>query len=193
MSVPKDSRILRDREQALEEHFFARENEKLKERLRELRERDEAREALANLSGIRDTAVLDSLFDAGLRPQTWAALSIVPLVEVAWASGRVEPRERRAVLAAADAHGVAAGSPSHALLENWLARRPDGRLLAAWGEYIVALCAQLDPAHRRALRDEVLGRARAVAEAAGGFLGLGNKVSSEEKVVLDELAKAFEH
>ena len=34
--------------------------------------------------------------------------------------------------------------------------------------------------------------ARSIAEATGGFLGLGNKVSSEEEVILAELAKAFE-
>jgi hypothetical protein len=55
----------------------------------------------------------------------------------------------------------------------------------------VGLCAGLDPAPKNALRDEILGRARTVAEAAGGFLGLGNKISSEEEVVLQQLAKPF--
>ena len=36
----------------------------------------------------------------------------------------------------------------------------------------------------------VLDRARGVAEAAGGFLGIG-KVSAHEQKVLDELASAF--
>jgi hypothetical protein len=31
-----------------------------------------------------------------------------------------------------------------------------------------------------------------VAEAAGGFMGLGNKVSSEEQAILDRLEAAFE-
>jgi hypothetical protein len=57
---------------------------------------------------------------------------------------------------------------------------------------MVELCAALKPGEKRALRDELLGRARQVAEATGGFLGLGNKISPEEQVVLDELAKVFE-
>ena len=47
---------------------------------------------------------------------------------------------------------------------------------------------------RQAIRgiDEILGRARNVAEATGGFLGLGNRISPEEEIILAELAKAFE-
>jgi hypothetical protein len=54
------------------------------------------------------------------------------------------------------------------------------------------LCAQIPPAEQHALRDELIGRARHVAEAAGGFLGLGNKVSSAEEAVLEKLAGAFD-
>ena len=45
---------------------------------------------------------------------------------------------------------------------------------------------------KTALKGEVLGRARRVAEVAGGFLGLGNKVSLEEQKILEVLSKAFE-
>ena len=41
------------------------------------------------------------------------------------------------------------------------------------------------------MREKILGRARAVAEAAGGILGFGSKISPEEEVVLAELEKAF--
>ena len=97
-----------------------------------------------------------------------------------------------AVLSAAELNGVEPGGPGHQMLDGWLGHRPDGRLLQAWGEYMVELCAALKPGEKRALRDELMGRARQVAEAAGGFLGLGNKISPEEQVVLDELAKVFD-
>jgi len=44
---------------------------------------------------------------------------------------------------------------------------------------------------RTEMRERVLGRARSVAEAAGGFLGLGSKVSEAEEQVLDELDLAL--
>jgi hypothetical protein len=50
----------------------------------------------------------------------------------------------------------------------------------------------MDAADRNRLKSELLGRARRVAEAAGGFLGLGSKVSRAEEAILTELAAAFE-
>ena len=183
--------FLGDRKKALEESFFAKENAKLIEKLRAEQRQKSAREGLAAISGISDPAVLDELVKLGIGPETWLAVSLAPLVEVAWADGEVEPAERRAVLAAAEANGVVPGSPSYALLEGWLARRPDARLLQAWGEYIVEVCSRLQVSEREALRRQVVGRARAVAEAAGGILGLGRKVSDREDRVLRELEKAF--
>ena len=52
------------------------------------------------------------------------------------------------------------------------------------------LAAQLSPSQRTALRAELVERARHVAEAAGGFLGLGS-VSEAEKQVIAELEKPF--
>ncbi len=184
-------KILRDREKALEESFFAKQNEKLLEAMRKKEEQARSQDELAKASGIADAEVLGKLVELEIGAETWAAVSLVPLVEVAWADGRIDEKERRAVLAAAEANGIAVDTPSYELLQGWLGRRPDGRLLQAWGEYMVALRSKLSPAEIHALRDEVIGRARAVAEAAGGFLGLGNKVSAEEEVVLQQLAKAF--
>ena len=187
-----DTRILRDRERALENQFFARENEKLKQQLRDKQEKKEVRAELMRVTAIRDETVIDHMLDLGIRPDTWAAISLVPLIEVAWADGKMEDAERRAVIGAAESNGVDPNSPAAELLESWLTRRPDGRLLEAWGEYIVALCAAISPEGKTALKAEVLGRARRVAEAAGGFLGLGNKVSAEEQKILEVLSKAFE-
>ena len=59
-------------------------------------------------------------------------------------------------------------------------------------EYIGALTQSLSVDASDRLRDEVLGRARQVAKEAGGFLGLGSKVSADEERVLAELEKAFD-
>jgi hypothetical protein len=184
-------KALGDRRKALEEQFFTKHNEQLRQQLRESQEKQASRDALARVAGEAHPEVLDKLVELGISPETWAALEIVPLIEVAWADAKLEEKERSAVIKAAEANGITADSPSHALLEDWLRHRPDGRLLAAWAEYVVGLCANLDAAQKEALRDEMLGRARTVAEAAGGFLGLGSKISREEEVVLQQLEKPF--
>jgi hypothetical protein len=61
----------------------------------------------------------------------------------------------------------------------------------SWSSYVKGLCERLDEAGRSALKTEILGRAEAVAEAAGGFLGLGSKISKEEQEALDRLERAF--
>jgi uncharacterized tellurite resistance protein B-like protein len=184
--------FLGDRKKALEDSFFAKQNAELLERMRAERAHQATREELERVSGLNDPEVLAKLVELGIAPETWSAISLVPLVEVAWADGQVDDKERVAVLSGAEANGVIVGSPAHQLLEGWLARRPDARLLAAWGEFTVALCARLGATERASLKKNVLGRAREVAAAAGGFLGLGNKISPEEEVVLEQLAKAFD-
>jgi len=182
--------FLGDRKKALEESFFARENAKLLERLKAEKDTHETREALASTSGIESDEILEKLCALGVNAETWTAVSIVPLVEIAWADGKIDRAEREAVLSGAEANGVTSESPGYQLLESWLAHRPDGRLLEVWGAFIVGLCAELGESERKSLK-QILGRARSVAEATGGFLGLGSKVSSEEEVILAELAKAF--
>ena len=63
--------------------------------------------------------------------------------------------------------------------------------MAAWKEYVRALGATLDAESQARLRQGIMGRAEGVAKAAGGILGLGNKVSVAEQACLDDLATAF--
>ncbi|MEM7410734.1 MAG: hypothetical protein AAF430_10910 [Myxococcota bacterium] len=182
--------ILGNRKKALEESFFAKQNQHLIDQLREKREKAAAVEALAATSHIKNTALLERLVDMGLDGATWAALSLVPLVEVAWADGEIQSKERDAILRAAADQGIQAGSESHQLLESWLSTRPDAELFASWGGYTVELVAALDAAEKRALRDAIVGKARSVADAAGGFLGLGSISDAEERVI-QALEKPF--
>ncbi len=76
-------------------------------------------------------------------------------------------------------------------MQGWLAVQPEGKVLAAWKDYVAALSNTLSADASTALKQDLLGRARSVAEAAGGFLGLGSKVSSAEQAMLDELEQAF--
>ncbi len=184
--------ILRDREKSLEDEFFRREDKRLIERLRDLQVAETTREALAKASGISNPKVLDTLMALGIRAETVAALSLVPLVAVAWADGTLEPKERRAILERAHHTGVAAGSTAHALLEAWLDRQPDPKLLDAWTHMVRGIRDQLGPDEAARFKAGLLEQARGVASASGGVLGLGAKVSKAEAAMLARLEAAFD-
>jgi hypothetical protein len=113
------------------------------------------------------------------------------MVLVAWADGALDPKEKAAVQEAAREAGIDREAEARALLESWLTAPPKAELAEAWRGYVRAVAAGLAPEGRAALRRETIGRARRVAEAAGGFLGLGNKVSEAEERVLARLDEAF--
>ncbi|MDH3689658.1 MAG: hypothetical protein OEU36_09305 [Gammaproteobacteria bacterium] len=183
--------FLGDRKKALEDSFFAKESDKLRDELKQQEEVKASKESLSEASGITDSAVLEQLIALDIGSDTVAAISLVPLVEVAWADGDVDDKERDAILVAAEAAGIGRDSASGQLLDSWLAERPDRSVLSAWKEYVGALSATLNVEGKNTLKRDLLGRARSVAEAAGGFIGLGNKISKSEQDVLDELDRAF--
>jgi hypothetical protein len=186
--TPNPPEILRERGRSLEDEFFRREDKRLMERLGQLQAAEATREALSKASGITKPAVLDKLMDLGVRAETVAALSIVPLIEVAWADGALDAKERRAVIERA---GVARDSTAGALLDAWLDRRPDPKLLTAWTELVQAMSEQLGPEGAARLKSGLLEQAHAVATATGGLFGVGSKVSASEAAMLARLEAAF--
>jgi hypothetical protein len=183
--------FLGDRKRALEGEFFRKREQAILERLRATRDKEQARQALAEASGLADEAVLERVLELGIDPGTFLALELVPVVEVAWADGHLDDREKQAVIVGLEASGIGSGTPAGALVESWLQTRPRAALLEAWTAYMTAVCAQLSAEQRETLRSSILGRARAVAEAAGGFLGLGSRVSRAEEGMLARLERAF--
>ncbi len=184
------SELLEDRRKALEEAFFRKESDRLRARLQEKRDREARKKALGEASGIHDDDLLSRLIAIGIEAETVAALSLVPLVQVAWADGKMDERERDAILRGARTSGIEEGSASDGMLELWTRERPPAELMSAWKSYIGEVLQELSAEQRWRLEETLIGRARAVAEAAGGFLGIA-KISSPEESVLEEMKRAF--
>lgn len=187
--MPTDA--LDDRRKALEEEFFKRQNEQLVKKLREQAKHAQTKDEIHALTGISNDAVLDALAKLNLGPAATLMMSVLPLVEVAWADGKVDDREHDIVLQQANNLGITKGGEAALLLAQWLDEKPDLSFTELWTDYIKELCRHLKPDDRELLKNEVLGRARMVAESSGALLGLGFSVSKTEKAVLDRLAKAF--
>jgi uncharacterized tellurite resistance protein B-like protein len=171
----------------LEEALFHEEERAALARLRAHLSPVSVRRLLADTTGFSDAGLVSRLAARGLDAGAFAALALVPLLEVAWADGVLEGAEREALLEAASGHGVSQRSMTHGLLAPFLEARPAPALLEAWAAYASQLARHLSPADRQALAGGLLAHARDVAERAGGVLGLF-AVSSAEAAVLARVA-----
>jgi tellurite resistance protein len=154
----------------LEDAFFTKENARLLEQLKG----KQKREALREMVKVEDETFLDRLIELGIGPETVLALTLVPLIAVAWADGTLDGRERDAIIKAAEEKGVSPETAGHQLLETWL---------GIWETFT--------DEERQRMRERTLDWALAVAEASGGFLGVISKVSPAERVVIKELEKVL--
>ncbi len=182
--------VFAKRAKTLEDAFFAKRDQELLERLRNEDTGKAVKEQLASVSGINDDAVLNHLVAHGVSPAAFAAVSLVPLVLVAWADDFVQVPERKEILNMASKEGIREGDPAYKLLESWMHEKPDDGLLADWKAYIDALKRTFAPPSMEELRDRVISRAQRVARAAGGFYGV-TSISDTEKTILAEMDAAF--
>jgi tellurite resistance protein len=186
-----DKDIFKERERSLEEEYFRKHEAKLLEKLRERGRLEEIAEALAMKLQIDRPELLRRIMALGVTLDTGAAFLLAPLVQIAWAEGRVSDRERETVLRIAVERGIAKTSPAHAQLVQWLRARPADELFDTAVEAIKAGLSVL-PAEERADRvKRIVEACRQVAAASGGLsrvLGLGTGVSGEEESILDTIA-----
>lgn len=181
---------LDDRKRALEAYFDQQDRE-LIERMRNKMVAQEREVELSAATGITDRMLLSDLGKGDADIGAMAALGLIPLVEVAWADGQISAGESSAVLKAAASMGVPQGSPAYALLEKWLKTRPSPGAVSAWKEYVRALVKTWPEERSWAIKNSILNRATSVAQAAGGILGMGNRISAKEQAVIDDLSSAF--
>jgi hypothetical protein len=180
-----------ERRKSLEEQFFKDKDRQLMERMRGELSALEAKKQLAHVSGIVEERVLENLVKAGVKAETLAAVTMIPIVEVAWADGSVTSEERDAVLNAAAAQGVQPDTAPYEILRAWLKDRPDSHVIAAWKDYVQEAARTMPKETVAAMKKAMIDRATRVAEAAGGFLGLAT-ISHSERKAIDEFAKAFD-
>ena len=180
----------KDRERALETEFFHRVDAKLLADLKSKMSLDQDIEDLRLATGFTDPKLLNELVSLGLSPETIMAISLVPLILVAWSDGKVDDKERPAIFAAAKEQGITDGSPAETMLTHWLSTKPTPELRSTWVHYIQTIYDALEDAGRQALVADFDCRTKTIAKSSGGALSFG-RVSGEEKGQIDELHKAF--
>lgn len=183
---------LHSRGRALEDAYFAQRDRELANRLKHRLNAEEMQRLLHYSVGLT-TELADKGFahlQSGL--EVIAAMALLPMVEVAWCDGEVSPEEKAAVLRGAAEMGMGDDSPLQQFLQNWLDHRPSPAALDAWKAYVRAFVGMVEPGSAAKAKESIIGRAEKVAQAAGGFLGFGKKISPAEQDCLNSLAQAFQ-
>lgn len=179
--------------QELHDAFFQERDQELLDFLQFEMESPEEHEKhqLQTIAGTSDPEVLKALQEIGITSASMTAFMLLPLVRLAWADARIQNNEIDSILKASTEDGIAYGTPAYWLLNRWLRERPTEKILDAWWKYAQALARELHETSLEAFRHATLGRARRVAEASGGILGMGKKISEIEQLVLNDLANAL--
>jgi hypothetical protein len=167
------------------------EDARLLQKLKKVFDKKVDKEGLRQATGITDELVLDRLVALNISGSLLEAFRLLPLVEIAWADGRVDKREAKAVLQAAESHGIAPGSSAHLMLENIIEQGPNPESRKAWYLYAEQLRKTLSPDELATFRRELVESANRVAIASGGILNSMFSVSAQEKKVIDAIEKAL--
>lgn len=185
------SKPLSEREKALEDAFFQKENERLIEALRAKKAESEQRAALSGVLAFANEGVVSSLLGLGVRAESVAALVIAPLVAIAWADRHLDDDERKQVIAAERHYGIDPKSDAGRLLATWLEARPHDSLIDVWSSYVRELAKVLPPGELAQLRAEVVGRSQGIAQALEKSLFHGRGPGRPEADVLAKIEAAF--
>jgi hypothetical protein len=175
-----------DRRRANEDEYFRKRDQELVEKAR-LRSEDEAAlQRLAEAAGVRDEDVLRDLQRLGYTEETVTLLHVVPLIDVAWADGRVSEPERNVIIAAARARGVEPGSHADRQVARLLADPPSSLLSDGTLHVLGAMMQRHGPDARAAAIRTLLSSCTAVASASGGIFGF-RPISDKEQRALDRI------
>ena len=179
-----------ERERGLEEEYFHRKEKELVDMMRRASAAEKARRDMMAQTGIHEPDMLRELEALGFTPDTVSLLPILPVVEMAWASGQVTDAERGLVIEFARSRGIQDGSVADRELAGWLAERPSADVFARGRRVVRAMLTAGGHTPGALTADELVDHCEAVASASGGIFGL-HKISADERALLTRMASDF--
>jgi len=162
---------------ATEEDYFRKQNAELAAKLKARMEMEKA--------GVHDQALADSLLAAGFSEDSVRALYLVPIIDIAWADGRLQDEEKAVIMTVAEARGIKKDSAAYTMISGWLKARPTDDSFVRGKTLCEALLGDLQSGQG----NWILDAANKVAAATGGLFGFGSKISSEEEAALKKLGE----
>lgn len=186
--------IFEKREHAMEATYFRQQDQRLLHALRSGAKFDEITAAMAQKLAVDKPDLLVAVRGLGITPETAGAFLLAPLIQVAWAGGSVSSKVRDAVIRSAAARGIAAGSPAHEQLLEWLKVRPPEdvfRIALDVISYGLTVLSKRERAKRAKQIVDACYQVAAASDSVAKFLGLTSAISSEEEAILSDIERAL--
>jgi len=178
MSFEQSSNPLESRRKAQEEEYFRRQNAEAAARLKARRDLEGA--------GVKDPGLVKLLLQSGFDSDRVRALFLQPLIEMAWADGRVKDEERAKILKFVEDRGISEGSKAFATILTWLDGGSEEESFLQAKTLLEPIVTEL----KKSGHDEsdwIVQSAEQIAAVTNSLFGFGETVSKDEKRLLQEL------
>lgn len=141
-----------------------------------------------------DAELVAELRLLGIDRHSHRVVALLPLVQVAWADGMVQPREHDLILDRAEALGMLTGDGER-IVRRWLELAPTQEYVLRGRACLIELArrqgSELGADLDAAALEQVVVLCEQVAAAAGGLFGVLWTVDARERAVITEIARAL--
>lgn len=175
----------------LEEAHCFRDSLELRCQFRQTTLSEQRFDELMQASQIDDRELIAQLIAFGFDKETIVALPLLPLAEIAWASGEVTAQERMVATCCVVESELIGNPAAVAIFQAWLHQRPNENLGRLWWQYAKHCTEEMRPGLRAAIGERLKSQATQIAEASGGCLGIG-RICEAEQCVLDRITQLYQ-
>lgn len=181
MSSDQGANPLNSLRKAQEEEYFLKKNAEAAEKLK-------AFQAL-KASGVKDESLVKLLLEAGFDSDRVRALFLQPLVEVAWADGRVQSEEKELILQFANERKISEDSEAYKVLLNWIDKGPKDQSFLQAKALLEPLMLDKKAGGKDDPTEWIMKSVEDIAEITNTLFGFGFRmVSKEEKDFIQSLS-----
>ncbi len=124
-------------------------------------------------------------FDEGFNQDSIRALYLVPVIDTAWADGKIQPEEREEILKLLEERGIQFGSEAYSLIDLWLSRKPVDEFFVSANNLIEPLFRDLKD-NRNGNPYWIIEAAERVAKATGS---IHEPISPGERKVIKSIIR----
>lgn len=149
-------------------------------------ERRQRAQQLGDVYATTDLELAAELEELGFNHERACVVDLLPLIQVAWADGKIQREERARIVGVLRARGLGPMHPAWEFVEALLEQKPSDAYFEATLEVLARLLAK-----RTATAQTVVTMCVQVAEASGGLWGLRRSVDASEQAELERVAKAL--